>query len=85
MSMRFCKGYFTYSNFKDVFIEVLSVPYRCNEYTKIKILWWNKNKHGKPFIIFPSAETIKIKKDEYKNWSRINLNDLTFYRNEVTL
>jgi|GEM_PF-4540399 len=67
----FIKGYWKHKRFLDVFIQVLSVSYVGPEYTKLKVLWWNENKHGEPFVIFYEPQTIKITKEENENWEML--------------
>jgi hypothetical protein len=62
----FTRGFWMHENFSDVFIFVLRVEETTSDYTKITAEWFNKSQIGKPFPLM--YESIKIHKEEYKNW-----------------
>lgn len=68
---KFRRGFWTHDRFSDVFIEIVKVQFvKPNEYTKMKVNWWNRGQMGKPWIISYRPEKIKIKAKDYKYWSR---------------
>lgn len=57
-------GFYRHERFLDVYVWVLKVQYKCANYRKIKIEWWlNSSSMG-------IRQNIKIKSDQFKNWSR---------------
>ena len=67
----FGRGYWVHDNCMDVFIDVLKVQYKGPTYTKLKVNWMNKGFTNKPWFIY-GTETIKIRREGYKNWQRYN-------------
>lgn len=45
------KGFYTHPKFKDIFMEVLHVPYSDSKRVKAKVIWWNWGFVGNPFPI----------------------------------
>jgi hypothetical protein len=68
MISRFNQGLFHHNRSMDVFIDVLKVRYVGPNYTKLKVIWWNRGQSGTPYSM-RIQETIKVKIGEYKNWS----------------
>ena len=69
----FSPGYWTHRRFMDVFIEVLSVPYQCPNYTKLKIKWHNKGQANSPYLISDKHQKIVIMSSDYKHWKKIEI------------
>lgn len=67
---KFAPGYWTHAKFMDVYVQVTAINYVGPNYTKMKVLWWNRNPHGKPFLISPFPQRVTIKKEHYDQWSR---------------
>lgn len=55
----------------DVFVEILSVQYRCPEYTKVKVVWWNHGQCGMPYCL-NIVQKFKIKRENHNDWTRLS-------------
>ena len=54
----------------DVFIEVISIPFASDKYTKVKFYWWVQTKDGKPYKPFYRHNRIKIMQKDLASWKR---------------
>jgi len=74
--MIFEKGFYTHKNFKDVFIEVIDVVSKTDQYVLLKMLWWNRGQMGKPFVIavdknpFCTLRLEFVTKESYADWKQ---------------
>ena len=55
-------------NSLDIDIIVTNVSYVGPEYVKLKVLYLNRNYNS---IIFPKAETVQIKREDFPKWELI--------------
>lgn len=65
--MKFTKGDWTHTGFRDVFMEVVRIDVQNKKIAKMKVIWWNLGWIGKPFLI--DIESIRIK--DFNNWSKL--------------
>ena len=70
--MRFISGaVYRHKNCLDIDLEVKKVQYRSPDYTKLRVIYLNRNWQNGFFVIDPRPETVKIKSSDYWLWERI--------------
>lgn len=69
--MRFTKGRWQHRNCTDLQIEILKVQFIGPGYTKLKALYYRKDFGCGDILLDPKADSLKIMKNQYYNWSRV--------------
>lgn len=67
----FSQGFWVNCNFMDVFVQILNVQEYNQDHTILNVIWWNRGQCGKPYIIDPRPQKIKIKRKYYNDWTRL--------------
>lgn len=68
----FNKGFWEHEKFMDVFVEVISIQYINDDFTELTVRWWNKSQTNNPFMMSKNVQVIKINKEDYVKWRRVN-------------
>lgn len=70
--MRITTGRWQHKNCSDLQLEIMKVQYQGPDYTKVKAFYMRKDFGCGEILLDPKADTLKITKDQYKNWRRVS-------------
>lgn len=63
--------FYMHENAMDVCIEVVATQYKDDQKIKMKVFWWNLGYVGEPYRLFPTAEKLIVRTEDWPKWKNI--------------